>query len=169
MCLILSWNTTFLTMCIAVLLSPYSLMGHSWRNQSMSINLWSRSALMFVLKSELDRETTLCFLLFHDTRFFFKKDTISCGWPPIRRAPCPVYIEEACYSSVSMIWIEKSSPWSFLQSPQNPHYPSKSVVLGAEKTDSLCWLRRWCLVWSPSVFLSISCTFKHPQEASLIW
>jgi len=51
-----------------------------------------------------------------------KKDTISCGQPLIKRAPCPACIGETCYSGVSMIWIEKPSPWSFLQIPQNPHY-----------------------------------------------
>jgi len=39
MYLVLSWNTTFSAMCIAVLLSPYNLMGHSGENQSLSINL----------------------------------------------------------------------------------------------------------------------------------
>jgi len=47
MCLIFSWNMTFST-CIAALLSPYSLMGHSGKKQSLSINLWSRLALMHI-------------------------------------------------------------------------------------------------------------------------
>ena len=75
LCFVLSWNTSFSTMCVAVLLSLYSLIGHSKENQFLSINFYFRLALM----SHLPLLCTLIlhwiekshstFLLFYDIRF----------------------------------------------------------------------------------------------------
>ena len=73
--LVLSWNTSFSAMCIVVLLSPYRIMGHSRRkpifvNKSL-IQIISNVTFTIALNfdSTIDWETTLCFLLFYDTRF----------------------------------------------------------------------------------------------------
>jgi len=62
-------------MCIALLLSPYSLMGRFggkpiYVNKSL-IQTSSNVTFTIALYSDfaLDPETTLCFLFFHDTRF----------------------------------------------------------------------------------------------------
>ena len=68
--------------------------------------------------SALYRETALCFLFFMIQNFLQERHNIM--WlTPCRRTPYPVCIKKACYSVMSMIWIEKPSPWSFLQIPQN--------------------------------------------------
>jgi len=117
--------------------------------------------------SVLDRETILCFLLFHETRFPLRK-TISCDRFPTKRAPCPICIWEACFSGVSMIWIEKPSPSSFLQIPQNFHY---FLQVGSPLADKN-WLTTltvnlmFDLVMSGSSFFhQFSCTSQHPQES----
>ena len=68
------WYTRFSAMCIAALLSPYSLMGHSGENPisvKKSLSQISNVTFAMTLHSDLvlDRETTLCFLFCYDTRF----------------------------------------------------------------------------------------------------
>jgi len=117
------WNTSFSAICIVALLLSYSLMGHS-EGKSIFIN---KSLIQFSSSVTLPlpctrlctgpREHTLL-LTFSWHKISFKK-TISCGRPSIKRAPSQW---ETCYSSVAMIWIEKSFSWSFLQIPHYPHY-----------------------------------------------
>ena len=137
MCLVLSWNTSFSVMCIFALLLSYSLIGHSGGksvsvNKSLiQINFNVTFAIALYSDFALDGEITLCYLLFHDTRFPLRKiqyHVINL----LSKGPCLVCIREVCYSNVFPDLNREAPPWNFLQIHQNLHY--------CLQVDSLqCW------------------------------
>ena len=91
--LVLLYNTAFSAICIAAMLLPYTLIGHS-RGEPIFVNkslIQISSNVTFTITvysdSSVNRETTLCFLLFHDTRFSSRKiqypivELLSKGYP----------------------------------------------------------------------------------------
>ena len=79
MCLVRSWKTWFLAMCIAAWLSQCNVIKPSWWTPSSLSKRFVHTSSQEVFAiarysdSALDRATTVCFLLFQEIRFPPKK------------------------------------------------------------------------------------------------